>query len=62
MGWLKDYAKGVSTKGVCAECGHGDRAAPGCDCSASWCPCHAAWNQHRLGAHSCLRGDCDGGG
>lgn len=49
----RNYTRGVSTKGKCAECHHGATAVTGCRCTAEWCPCHAAWKGHRHGAHSC---------
>jgi hypothetical protein len=51
MSWIKDYVKGVHTRGVCAECGHGATAAAGCRCSAAWCPCHREAYGH--GGHGC---------
>lgn len=55
MGAIRDYVKGVSTKGNCGECGHGATAADGCSCKSQWCPCHAKKFGHKRGFHSC---DC----
>lgn len=53
MGAIKDYVKGVSTKGNCNECAHGATPEDGCKCKSAWCPCHAKAFGHRRGAHSC---------
>lgn len=53
MGAMKSWVKGTVThaSGNCAGCGHGNKAAAGCHCPSSWCPCHRAYFGH--GGHGC---------